>query len=363
MSAKPRGRFMRSILVGIAVLLVVVACAVFPVAGPKVPEPAPHPEPTWDGQSQDLREELKKLPARIIYETYNQGNWELAMVCPDGSAPVNLTRTGHIDELYPHVSPGGTKVCFVDDEGHGSAKVRSVYHMKTDGTGRTLVDTNARQPCWSPDGRTIAYLKGEFARFCYKEYATKNIFFHDLQTGKNTPHPNDAIEHLYNIRWSPDGKWFLATVHGGMGYDHAIIAIEVDGMNVFKLGIDGCRPDISPDGKRIAWNASNWSLCVAEIDLNGLRPRITNKREIVTSPRPMKVYHVEFSPDGRYVAFSRGPSQRRLGHVAEIVGIPAEGWDICVADASPTAKNRWVRITADRKPDKEPDWVPLADGK
>ena len=30
------------------------------------------------------------------------------------------------------------------------------------------------------------------------------------------------------MAWSPCGRWFVATVHGGMGFEHAIIAIKVD---------------------------------------------------------------------------------------------------------------------------------------
>ena len=40
---------------------------------------------------------------------------------------------------------------------HIFKEVRNVYYMNIDGTGRTKVADNARQPCWGPDGKTIAY--------------------------------------------------------------------------------------------------------------------------------------------------------------------------------------------------------------
>ena len=306
-----------------------------------------------------LLAEVKAYKPKIVYETRINDNWELFMVGADGSNPVNLTRTPKVHELYPHVSPDGTKVCFVVDEGEGDAKARNVYTMNMDGTGRTLVAKNARQPCWKHDGTAIAYLKGEFDAFCYKDFATKGIFIYDLATGKHRQHPNEKIHHLYNLCWSPDGKWFLATVHAGMGFKHAILAIPVDGMKVFNLGMGGCRPDISPDGKKVAWGASDWALLVADIDLTGPEPKVTHKRAIATSKKPIKIYHIDWSPDGRYVTFSRGPAKKRLGHAPEIVGIPAEGWNICVAD--PTRKNRWAAITTDGRCNKEPDWAPVAE--
>jgi len=304
-----------------------------------------------------MREQLKAIPHRIVYETYRDGNWELFMANADGSNQANLTRTPDVHELYPHASPDGTKVSFVADEGEGASKARNVYYMDIDGTGRTLVAKNARQQCWSPDGTRIAYLKGESEKFCYRDYATTGIFIYDLRTREHTQHPNTKIHHLYNLCWSPDGKWFLATVHAGMGFKHAILAIEADGMKVFNLGIGGCRPDISPDGARVAWGPSDWALRVGDLDFSGPEPKVINQRNVVTSKKPLKVYHVDWSPDGKHVTFSRGPAKKRLGFAPEMVGIPAEGWNICVADA--TATNRWAPITTDGQCNKEPDWAPL----
>jgi Tol biopolymer transport system component len=293
---------------------------------------------------------------RLVYETYRGGNWDLYIANSDGSHSANLTRTPDVNELYPHVSPDGTKVCFVVDEGEGEPTRRDVYYMNLNGTGRTKVAENARQACWSPDGKAIAYLKGEFDEFTYRDFATKELVIYDLATGTHTPHPNTTLHHLYNICWSPDGNWFVATVHGGMGYKHAILAFEANGTRVVDLGIPGCRPDISPDGKKITWGPSDWALAVADLDLTGPEPRVTNRRDVVTSAKPMKIYHSDWSPDGKSVAFSRGPTKKGLGPAMEIVGVNAAGWDICVADASAT--NKWVTITDDGRSNKEPDWVP-----
>jgi len=307
--------------------------------------------------AEELARELGTVPAKIVYETYRDDNWELFLVNADGSDPVNLTRTPHVDELYPHVSPDGTKICFVADEGAGSAKSRNVYYMNLDGTGRTLVATNARQPFWNPDGTVIAYMKGEYDEFTYSSVATKGLFFYELASGTHRAHPNKALAHLFGLCWSPCGKWILATVHGGMGYRHAILAIQADGMKVYDLGIPGCRPEVSPDGKRIAWTPSDWALRVADLDLTGPEPKVHGGRDVVTSAKPIKVYHIDWPPRGNYVAFARGPATKRLGQAPEGVGIRAEGWNICVADATRT--NRWVAITTDGNCNKEPDWVPL----
>lgn len=299
---------------------------------------------------------LEEIPFKIVYETYRKTNgkenWELYLINADGSHPVNLTKTPDVDELYPHASPDGTKICFVVDEQIQNRKIRNIYYMNIDGTGRRKVADNARQACWSADSKTIAYLKGEFERYTTKDFATKGIFFYDLESRKHTEHPNKNLHHLYNICLSPDGNWFLATVHGGMGFKHAILAIEANGdkvVDLTKYKVTGCRPDCNYSGQQITWGATDWDLCLGNLDLASPTPKVTNVHRIVKCEKEYEVYHTDFSPDGKYIAFSYGPK------ASEQVGGKAPGWNICVSDLSGT----WVQITSDGNHNKEPDWVPI----
>lgn len=88
------------------------------------------------GTAPDLLAELKSYPSKILFESFHDNNWEIFMMNADGSNPVNLTKTPDVDELYPKASPDGKKVCFVADEGKGREKVRNLYVMNMDGTGR-----------------------------------------------------------------------------------------------------------------------------------------------------------------------------------------------------------------------------------
>jgi len=300
---------------------------------------------------------LKRVPFKILYETYRRtrgkANWELILTNADGSNPTNLTNTPNIDEMYPHASPDGTKICFVVDAGTRRSKVRDVYYMNIDGTGRVKVADNARQPCWSPESKTIAYLKGEFDRYTTREYATSELIMYDLKTRKHRKHPNTTLHHMYAICWSPDARWFLGVVHGGMGYSDTILAFQADGTKVFDLAkwkVKGCRPDFSADGTRIVWGETDWNLCLADIDFASGEPEVGNIRELIRCRREYKIYHVDLSPDGRYIAFSYGSSRG-----GQQVGGKAAGWNICVGDLEGT----WVKITGNGNHNKEPDWVPV----
>ncbi len=319
---------------------------------------APGPQDPPEDAAKGLLEELRTYRHKIVFESNADGGWDLFLVGTDGSDPVNLTRTPDVDELYPKASPDGTRICFVADEGKGDAKVRNLYVMKVDGTGRVKIADNAREPCWSADGKSIAYLKGEFDAFTCVDFATRGIFIYDLETGRTREHPNRKIQHLYTLNWSPDGKWFVATVHGGMGFKHGIIALEAAGEGAFNLDLKGCRPDLSPDGKRIAWGHRDYAIGVADLDLTGAEPRLGGHRDVIESEHPIESYHADWSPDGRYIAFSRGPKHRGKdlkGLLPEFPGVEAPGWNICVAD--PKRKNRWIGLMFDGKSCKEPDWV------
>ncbi len=308
----------------------------------------------------NLLAELKTYPYRIVYETCRDNNWELFMMNADGSNSINLTRTPGISEVYPHVSPDGTKICFVADLREGTATVRHAYTMNLDGSGRTLVARNGRDPCWNHDGSGIYYLGAEGTEPSSKDYAAKGLVYFDLKTGRAKEHPNNKqLSHLYAICCTPDGQWILSSVHGGMGFSHAILAIQAAGMGVVDLRLVGCRPDVRWDGKMVANGSTDFSLTLSDLDVTGPEPRALRQRAFLTSGKPNWVYHVDWSPDGGYVAFSRGPKPQTKSLVRpapESVGSQAPGWNICVADA--LRKNRWAAITTDGNSNKEPDWVP-----
>jgi Tol biopolymer transport system component len=310
--------------------------------------------------SRELLSELASYRHKIVYETNRDGNWELYLCNADGSNPVNLTRTPDVDELYPKPSPDGSKICFVSDTGTGEARLRSIHYMNSDGSGRTKIAENGREPCWSPDETRIAYMRGEFEKFTYFDAATKGLFLYDLKTGQTREHVNTKLHHLYTLNCSPDGRWFVATVHGGMGYSHTILAIEADGERVVDLKLSGCRPNISPDGTKVCWGHGDYCAGVADLDFSGPAPKAINQHDVVESHKPIETYHITWSPEMKYLVFTRGPKfqgKNLKGLLPEFPGVEAPGWNVCVADA--TQRDRWVAITSDGKSCKQPSWVTI----
>ena len=328
-------------------------------------------------QAGNVREELVGSKYKLVHESYANNNWELFVTAADGKSSVNLTNTPGVNELYPQASPDGSKICFLVDSGTGRATIRSLWVMNSNGTVRKKVTDRVRQPCWAPDGETIAFLPQEYPKFNVTDYYTKGISFHHLPSGKTREHVNTKpLHHLYNISYAPNGKWIVATVHAGMGYRHTNLLIEANGSKVIDLGIGGRRPTFSPDGKHIAGGAGDHELAVVPIDIDSDHPKL-GKKVFQVFDKQNKIYHVDWSPDGRFLSFSRGPNGKgditkpgTYEAACEIVGVHAKGWDIFAVQVARgrsvtighKSVNDYHPLTRNGQSNKESDWF-LPQGK
>jgi Tol biopolymer transport system component len=318
-----------------------------------------------------FRERLKSLPFKIAYESYVDNNWEIFVMNADGSGAVNLTKTPKANEHYPLISPDGRKICFSLDEGEDRDAVRSMYLMDINGKNRKKLADHAREPFWSPDSKRIGFLPQEFPKFNVIDFYTAGMSFYDLAKGKITPHVNSTnLHHLYNPSWSTNGKWIVSTVHAGMGVGHGILLMSAHGTNIINLQIPGCRPCLSPDGKQIAWGAGDHEIAVAPINLDSDQPSV-GEWTLHVRDQTNKIYHVDWSPDSRFLSFSRGPDGEgdvtkpgTFQAACEIVGVHAAGWNICVVpadrqgnlDLNDPAETDFLMLTTNGFSNKEPAW-------
>jgi Tol biopolymer transport system component len=243
----------------------------------------------------------------------------IALMNPDGSQRTTLTK-GDAMEMDPALSPDGKRIVFVTI-GREDQK-SELWVMKADGSDRKQLADNkgkgiAFSPCWSPNGRKIAYSRmvidgGD-------PPAGGDLMVIDAD-GKNVMLLANGIMPA----WSPDGKKILYTVIQKAGdFEPRLRVMDSDGKNARELLKGRAMMGAwSPDGKRIVYTGSeegqraNPHVFVCNAD--GTEPKQ------LTKENGMGELGARWSADGKRVYFSRlslkGPPEK-----ASIFSMDANG--------------------------------------
>ena len=213
---------------------------------------------------------------------------DLYVMDADGS---NVRRLTHgAAASAPCWSPDGKKIAF-ESYLHAPETVNEIYVIDADGANmKRLTDTpsmwGSRSPSWSPDGKKII--------FASDRIRPGKIFVMDAD-GKNPEVLVDLTPgwNWFRSSWSPDGKRIAFCNNGGPPDNYAIWVMDADGSNKRKVidlpGWD-LDPVWSPDGKRIVfYNNTNNKIYL--IDADG-----GNKQEF-DGENPF------WSPDGERIVF------------------------------------------------------------
>lgn len=114
-------------------------------------------------------------------------------------------------------------------------------------------------PAWSPDGKTIAFFRGEYDGFTIEQRSLMTV---DVETGKMDSTP--TTEFVSDLTWSPDGRWLLFASGNG------ICKLRPNGDSLTMLTSSGiaASPTWSPVSNRIYYCVYNGS----EAGLHSVNP-------------------------------------------------------------------------------------------
>ena len=206
-------------------------------------------------------------------------------------------------EEYPAWSPNSDEIAFSRE----AAAIRSIFakHIAS-GEERRLTsgDYDDIQPSWSPDGKTVLFVRSRQPKVklepgdVFGSFLDGDIWALDLGTRKETR----LVKNAFNPDYSPDGK--RIAFDASWAGPRRIWAVDNRGHNPQQLtsdtseGISHVRPRWSPDGMRVVFqNIERTRFDVRVFDLaNGKSVWITN--DAVQDLNPV------WSPSGRFIYFS-----------------------------------------------------------
>ena len=246
----------------------------------------------------------------------------------DGRSVRQITRPGKTGlDNEPDWSPDGKRIVYEHSTG---PRDELIFIVNADGTGaRSVVPCTGgcagqEAPAWSPDGTEIAFASGD-AR--YEQIWIVGVDGTNLRrlTGPNVI---DA-----DPQWSPDGRRIvfrrIDPYRARKGY--ALFVVNVDGGGERRLTPwalrAGDHPDWSPDGRRILFRANVEGPRTISSNLYTIRPDGSGLTQL-THARGGTVQHLSagFSPDGRWITFSRTPGTGEDGN-ADVFVMRANGTD------------------------------------
>lgn len=181
---------------------------------------------------------------KMLVTSVRTGDTEVFVVDPDTGDARNLSRHP-AEDRYPTWSPDGRMVAFTSNR-NGAF---NVYVMNADGSEvRQLTRENEPAVCyfpsWSGDGRKIVFGLAAADKAVVASVAPDGSDFKIIGEGRDP-----CI--------SPDGRTIAFTMRVGQGYP--VFAMDADGKNARQLTtheneIGGVGPTWSPDGKKILYS-------------------------------------------------------------------------------------------------------------
>ncbi len=211
-----------------------------------------------------------------------------------------------------NISPDGTMIVF-----SGMTQESSSMHIWTlpveGGKPKQLTKPSEESmteefPCWSPDGKAIAFVRARRSEKYYRYTGEMNIYIVQLNGGEPKPLKSESDHVAFGpIAWSPDGRLLAYfSRYEASSPDGTLKVIPVDGGEsrvVGKVQNIHLHKELawSPDSKRIAFNGPKYEDKVIKVISLNDGSIVDIETNLVDTTR---IYHLDWSPDGESLVFA-----------------------------------------------------------
>jgi Tol biopolymer transport system component/predicted Ser/Thr protein kinase len=225
-----------------------------------------------------------------------------------GSGPALQTTLSQVTfaegvEEYPAWSPDGRNLLYTGEVGKIHKIFRKDLASQQD-SQLTHSDFDELQPTWSPDGRQVAFVRAHQPGVklqpgdVFGEFQDGDVWVLDLASGKESK----LVDNAFNPSYSPDGK--RIAMDASWAAPRRIWVVDREGHNPQQITTDTSEevahvaPSWSPDGKKIVFqNLVRTKFDIRVVNLESKQMNwITN--DLFGNIRPA------WSPSGKFIYFS-----------------------------------------------------------
>jgi len=193
-----------------------------------------------------LRDLSRRLDARIVWSSNREGNHDLYLMDLRSQQVRRLTRHPHVD-FFSRFSPDGRRIVFLRSQREWVSfrddRAWDVYLINADGSGERLLTRNGYHPTWTPDGRSVIFLRGP------------QVFRLDIQTGQEELLLDSARElpgiGIGDVEISPDGTRLALGISPNVGL------FDLKTRALTKLTVaQACQTTWAPNDGAVLWVAA-----------------------------------------------------------------------------------------------------------
>jgi len=277
-------------------------------------------QPRWSPDGKQI------LYMKMAGEASYPPNHALAVVPAEGGKERDIL-TGSEDRIFImgyqaglRVSPDGEKIVMAAKSWDDSILINNnptlqIWTTTIEGDNpiqitETKVPYTDASPCWSPDGKSIVFIRSRLSEGQSDHYGYAGIYTCNSIGGELNLLVPETAKWIISINWSPDGK-SIAYLTKEIEAPHEKL-LNVINMENGESNVVGKIPSVnvnielawSPDSKRIAFNDKGEGIKIMSLDDGSIE-------DIETGLVDVNIYHLDWSPDGKRFVFAGWKRGRR----------------------------------------------------